>query len=323
MSEAKSERYIFGPVPSRRLGKSLGIDVVPFKTCTFDCIYCQLGRTTNKTAERKEWVPFEEVLKELRNKLALEPDYITIGGSGEPTLYSRIGDMIDEIHGMTEIPVAVITNGSLLWDSLVRNDLSKADVVMPSLDVGTEGLLQAVNRPHPSIHFDWLVEGLIAFRREFRGLYWLEVLLLSGYTAYESEVRKIAKAVAKIKPDEVHLNTCVRPAVEEYAHMVNREKLVELADLFSPPAEVIVEPEQGPTRKLSSADSQAVLQLLKRRPCTTQDIAAGLGMHPAEVAKDIEILIRDGLVDARKGDRETVHYVASRLPRGLRGRTAE
>lgn len=312
MDSVKSGQYIFGPVPSRRLGRSLGVDVVPFKTCTFDCIYCQLGRTTHKTTERREWVPLEEALEELRGKLALEPDYITIGGSGEPTLYSKIGDLIDGIHAMTDIPVAVLTNGSLLWDEVVRSELSKADVVMPSLDVGSKTLFRTVNRPHPAIDFDRLIEGLIAFRRQYSGLYWLEVLLLSGYTGMEAEVKRIAKKAAEIKPDEVHLNTCIRPPVEEYAYAVDRRKLVQLADLFSPPAEVIAESEPASTRNISGAGSQAILRLLKRRPCTVSDIATGLDMRPAEAVKDIESLMLQGFVDARRTNGRGVYYVASR-----------
>jgi len=123
--------YIFGPVPSRRLGRSLGVDLVPFKTCTYDCIYCQLGRTTNKTAERREWVPLNEVLAELQDKLATKPDYITLSGSGEPTLYSRLDDLIDRIRSMTDVPVAVLTNGSLLWQKEVRRQLMDAHLVIP------------------------------------------------------------------------------------------------------------------------------------------------------------------------------------------------
>lgn len=298
----KSGPCIFGPVPSRRLGRSLGVDVVPFKTCTFDCIYCQLGRTTNKTTERREWVPLKRILEDLRGKLPLEPDYITIAGSGEPTLYSRIGDLIAEIHAITEIPVAVLTNGSLLWDDAVRSELLKADVVLPSLDVGSKTLFQVVNRPHPAIDFDRLIEGLIAFRCQFHGLYWLEVLLLCGYTAIEAEVKKIANRAAEIKPNEVHLNTCIRPPVEEYAYAVDWRRLVQLADLFSPPAEVITDSQPGVIRTIASGDSEAILQLLRRRPCTASDIAASLGIAPSEAVKNIESLMLQGFAEARKGN---------------------
>ena len=260
MDYVKRGDHIFGPVPSRRLGRSLGVDVVPFKTCTFDCIYCQLGRTTNRTVERREWVPLDAVVDELRGKLALRPDYITIGGSGEPTLYSRIGELIDGIRSMTDIPVAVLTNGSLLWKQDVRNDLRKAHVVIPSLDVGDNVLFQVVNRPHPAITFERLLDGLAAFRQEFQGEYWLEVLLLAGYTAIEAEVKKIAKRTAEIGPDRVHLNTCVRPPAEEYAYAVDWQRLIDLAGLFTPPAEVIADFEPGLSRTTQTADSREILR---------------------------------------------------------------
>ena len=132
MSEKRS--YLFGPVASRRLGLSLGVDIIPFKTCTLDCLYCQIGRTTEKTSRRSDFVPIEEVLAELKQRLAegLEADYITLSGSGEPTLHLRIGELIDGIKGITDIPVAIITNGTLLHDENVRKDCCKADLVVPS-----------------------------------------------------------------------------------------------------------------------------------------------------------------------------------------------
>lgn len=207
--------------------------------------------------------------------------------------------------------MAVLTNGSLLWDETVRNDLSKADVVMPSLDVGTKTLFQTINRPHPAISFDRLTEGIVAFRRQYRGLYWLEVLLLSGYTAMEAEVKKIAKKVAEIKPDVVHLNTCVRPPAENYAYAVEWRELVQLANLFSPPAEVIAELKPDLTRKILSVNIQAMLQLIKRRPCTAADIATGLSVTPSEAVKNIEILMLHGLAKPRRNNTGDVYYVAS------------
>ncbi len=322
MGYVKHKGYVYGPVPSRRLGRSLGIDVVPFKTCTFDCIYCQLGRTTNKTTERREWVPLDGVLDELRGKLAFRPDYITIGGSGEPTLYSRVGELIEEIRSITDIPVAVLTNGSLLWRPDVRESLLNADVVVPSLDAGDSTLFQAINRPHQDITFDRLLEGLAAFRKEFRGEYWLEVLLLAGYTAMEAEVKKIAKRTAEIGPDRVHLNTCVRPPVEEFAYAVDWRHLVELADLFTPPAEVIVDFQAGLSPTTSTVGDRQILEMLKRRPCTATDVAAGLGVHPADVMEKIEILLQKDLIESRNADNGHTYYVAGRLRKGPKANTA-
>ncbi len=193
-------KYLYGPVPSRRLGRSLGIDLVPFKTCTYDCIYCQLGHTTNKTLERLSYVPVKEILNELKRKLATgeRPDYISIAGSGEPTLHSYIGELIGMIKNMTNIPVAVLTNGSLLYLPEVRAALMQADLVIPSLDAGDEKMFQYVNRPHPDISFDNMVNGLIAFTRDFPGQVWLEVLLISGVTSMAADVKKIATLAKKI-----------------------------------------------------------------------------------------------------------------------------
>ena len=168
--------HVFGPVPSRRLGRSLGIDLVPFKICTYNCIYCQLGPTTNLTLERKEWVPFDKVIEEAREKIRSADgiDYITFSGSGEPTLHSRIGELIREFKRLSSIPVAVLTNGSLLWQKDVQDDLLEADLVIPSLDAPDRGLFRHVNRPHPDLAFDQVVEGLVKFRERYHGRIWLE-----------------------------------------------------------------------------------------------------------------------------------------------------
>ncbi len=183
-------RYIFGPVPSRRLGRSLGVDLVPFKTCTYDCIYCQLGRTPCTTTERKEWVPLDGVLEDLRQKLSTRPDYITLSGSGEPTLYSRLDELIDRIKTMTDVPVAVLTNGALFADKELRRQLMEADLVVPSLDAGDEAMFQMVNRPHQDISFEHMLQGLIDFRREYQGKYWLEGVRHRGLHGHSQRTRK-------------------------------------------------------------------------------------------------------------------------------------
>ena len=240
MSTAKCN-HVFGPVPSRRLGRSLGVDLVPFKTCSYDCIYCQLGRTTNKTIQRKEWVPLDEVVAELKDKLSTRPDYITLSGSGEPMLYSRTGELIDHIKTMTDVPVAALTNGSLLWQPEVRSQLTNADLVIPSLDAGDKEMCQAVNRPHEDISFERMLEGLIDFRCEYEGQYWLEVMLLAGHNAIHVEVQKLAECVSRIRPDRTQLNTATRPPAEDWAAAIQRPRLKELAAMFNPPAEVIAD----------------------------------------------------------------------------------
>ncbi|OGV48791.1 MAG: radical SAM protein [Lentisphaerae bacterium GWF2_44_16] len=283
--------HIFGPVPSRRLGRSLGVDLVPFKTCTYDCIYCQLGKTTCKTMRRQEWVSLDEVLKELKENLASNPDYITLSGSGEPTLYSRIDELITGIRSMTDIPIAVLTNGSLLWQKEVRSQLLKADLIIPSLDAGDKVLFEAVNRPHPEISFESMLDGLKSLRDEFQGQYWLEVLITGGYTAINSELEKIAALVAKIMPDRVQLNTVTRPPAEDFAMGISRERLEEFAGLFDPRAEVIADFRGIHSAPDFSAARESVLELLRRRPCSIDDIANGLGIHRNEAVKYAEELL--------------------------------
>jgi wyosine [tRNA(Phe)-imidazoG37] synthetase (radical SAM superfamily) len=290
------KNYIFGPVPSRRLGRSLGIDLVPYKTCSYDCIYCQLGRTNCKTIERKEWAPLDAVLEELKRMLSTQPDYITLSGSGEPTLFSRIGELIDQVKTISDIPVAVLTNGSLLWQEDVRRQLSHADLVIPSLDAGNESLFHLVNRPHESISFDKMLDGLSAFRREYTGQYWLEVFVLNGYSASQTELACLRECIDRIRPDRVQLNTVTRPPAEDYAIGVSQERLWEIAQVFSPVAQVIVDKLPAPLTHESSVRQEDILELLSRRPCSTDEIAVGLGMHPNEVVKCVQNLLAQGLI---------------------------
>lgn len=291
--------HVFGPVPSRRLGRSLGVDLVPFKTCTYDCIYCQLGATTCKTLRRREWVPVERVLEELEKKLDTRPDYITLSGSGEPTLFSPIGKLIEGIRELTDIPIAVLTNGSLLDSWQVQRELSLADLVIPSLDAGNEATFQLVNRPHEGVSFENMLAGLVAFRRRFRKPYWLEVFLLGGYTDSEQELAAIRHCVECIRPDRVQLNTVSRPPAEANVIAVPRARLEEIAATFSPPAQVIAEFDSVPALEAGEASGEDILQLLCRRPCSVDDIVGGLGMHRTEVLKSLGHLKMAGLVEGR------------------------
>ncbi|HDP26352.1 MAG TPA: radical SAM protein [Deltaproteobacteria bacterium] len=289
--------HVFGPVPSRRLGRSLGVDLVPLKTCTYDCIYCQLGRTTDLTIERREWFPLEEILEDLRDRLESRPDWITLSGSGEPTLYSRMGELISRIRSMTDIPVAVLTNGSLLWQEDVQKQLLDAHLVIPSLDAGDQRMFTAVNRPHSSISFDLMVDGLTAFREVYSGQLWLEAFILSGYTALHHQAMKIAERACSIRPDRVQLNTVSRPPAEDCAAGVDHSRLQKIASLFSPPAEVIAESRGIHGASDFSVTRDTVLDLLRRRPCTLEDIAEGLGIHVNEAAKYVEDLLKSDLVE--------------------------
>jgi wyosine [tRNA(Phe)-imidazoG37] synthetase (radical SAM superfamily) len=291
-------RYIYGPVPSRRLGLSLGVDLVPFKTCTYDCVYCQLGRTTHKTVDRLEYIPMADVLGELEQKLAdgPVPDYVTLSGAGESTLNEGIGQLISEIKKFTYIPIAVLTNGSLLWQPEVQDALMEADLVLPSLDAGDEFLFRYVNRPHREITFDQMIHGTAEFTRRFPKPVWLEVFLLAGVTAILPEVQKIAALAREIQPQRVQLNTVSRPPCEEFACPVSLEQMQEFANLFDGKAEVISEDSKPRSPALHEATDAEILALLSRRPCTVQGVSTGLGLHVNETVKRLEVLVEGGSV---------------------------
>lgn len=296
----RKPKYLYGPVPSRRLGRSLGVDIIPYKICTYDCIYCQLGRTTQKTVERKEYVPFADVKKDIEDTLSrgVKADYITISGSGEPTLHSKLHHLTRAIKEMTDIPLAVITNGSLLGDAAVRDALAYADLVVPSLDAGDETMFAYVNRPHPEITFENMVTGLVDFRQQFRNTMWLEVLLLDGTPGLDAGVEKIAQLTERIQPDMVQLNTVARPPAEDFAGRVPMSKMRRLARLFPVKTECIA-PYQGDKTVSGRAATDDVFALIRRRPCSLYDVARGLGISHNEALKHLDALIERGCIRTR------------------------
>lgn len=303
--------YVYGPVPSRRLGRSLGVDLVPFKTCSYDCIYCQLGRTTNLTLDLDEYAPVDGLLAELREKLrpGPRPDFIGLAGSGEPTLHVQLGEIIARVKSLTDVPVAVLTNGSLLWRPEVRASLAEADLVMPSLDAGTPASFTRVNRPHPDLSFERMVDGLLTFSHEYRGRIWLEVLLLAGLNDRRDEVARIAAIAERMRLDRVQLNTVSRPPTEASALALAPRDLEQLSGLFSCPCEVIAETRHDGAELAAGSEhgAERIVALLGRRPCTVEGIATGLALAPNEVLKHLDRLCAEGVVRARRRG-EAVFY---------------
>ena len=287
--------------------------MVPFKTCTYDCVYCQLGRTTNKTHERKEYVTAETILSEIDRKLAEadRPDYITLAGSGEPTLNSGIGKIIRGIKGITTIPVAVLTNGSLLWMDEIQEALMAADLVIPSLDAGDDFLFHYVNRPHADIPFEKMVDGLAAFTKRFKGEVWLEVLLLAGVTGFSAETEKLAAIANGLGVARIQLNTAMRPPAEDFALALSAEQLLELKGLFHGQVDVISENVQTITEGVAfgQAGDADIVALLNRRPCTVEGIAAGLALPPNDVLKRVLLLRQRGAVKAVRKDNALFYEV--------------
>jgi len=306
----KSYRYLYGPVPSRRLGRSLGIDLVPHKICTYDCIYCQIGKTTDKTLVRKEYVPAKEVLEEVSRFLREETsfiDHLSISGSGEPTLHSKIRSVIEEIKTITSIPIAVITNGSLLYEEKVRQDLLRADIVLPSLDAISSEVFLRINRPRSGLSIEKVIEGMVEFRRVYKGQIWLEILLCKGVNDSKEELLKMKKAIDRIQPDLIHLNTVVRPPSEKWVAPLSQKEMEEIQAFFGEKASIISEFDRHPSSMIERDIKEEILRILRRRPLSLADLSKGMGIPLNELDKYIKPLTQEGKIKTRNfGD--SVYY---------------
>ncbi len=238
-------KYIYGPVKSRRLGLSLGISLTPYKICDFDCIYCQLGKTREPTVARKEYITIEEALNELRSWLqnnteeAKSLNYITISGSGEPTLNIKIGEAIREIRKITTLPVAVITNASLLNDAQVREALLGAGLIVPSLNTVSLKIFRQIDRPHRNIKIEEIIHGLLSLRKEFQGKIWLEVMIVKGVNDDLGQIRRLKDIIDKINPDKVQINSPVRTTAEKDVFPADKRKLEKIREILGDKCEIV------------------------------------------------------------------------------------
>lgn len=308
-------KYLFGPVPSRRLGMSLGIDLVPHKVCTLNCVYCECGRTTALTLERKEYVLYDEVAGEIDHYLKNNPapDYITFSGSGEPTLNARIGDVLHFIKRKSgDIPVAVLTNGTLLYDQQVRRELLQADVVLPSLDAATEKIFHKINRPFHTLNISDYIQGLVDFRREYTGKIWLEVLIIPEINDTVENIALLRDAFLRIQPEEIQLNTLDRPGTVENLRAAARKELQEIVDSWNLPAVKIIAaaPERKNVVSYRNDTESAILETIKRRPCTLEDLHKILGLHINEINKYLDVLENEGRVASLHENRGLFYKVA-------------
>jgi wyosine [tRNA(Phe)-imidazoG37] synthetase (radical SAM superfamily) len=300
---------VFGPVPSRRLGMSLGLDLVPKKVCSLDCVYCEVGKTTKLTLERMEYVPFEKITGEVRawfDHSTTDPDYITFSGSGEPTLNSRIGELIDFVKNLRpDIPVAVLTNGTLLYDADVRNALMEADLVLPSLDAAREESFQRINRPAGGLSMKRYIQGLVDFRKIYRGKIHLEVCIIPGYNNGEEDILSLKEVLEAIGPDKVQLNTLDRPGTVEGLRPAGHLELMEIKESLALPQVDIIA--QAPRRKNIAAyrtDAEtAIMETIARRPCTVQDLSEILGLHDHEIQKYLGVLASEKRIAAVRQER--------------------
>jgi wyosine [tRNA(Phe)-imidazoG37] synthetase (radical SAM superfamily) len=238
-------KYIYGPVKSRRIGLSLGVSLTPLKTCSFDCVYCQLGLTTVLVSERCSYLPTEVVIEELKlwlegnKEQAASLDYITLSGFGEPTLNLELDSFINKIKALTAVPVAVITNSSTIFDPAVRHALARVSLVVPSLDAASDEIFARIDRPHPNIKIQQVVDGLVSLRREFSGKIWLEVMVVKGLNDDLRHIKKLKIAIDKINPDKIQLNSPVRNTACEDVLPVTEKKLKKIKEILGDKCDIV------------------------------------------------------------------------------------
>ena len=305
---------LFGPVPSRRLGMSLGIDLVPYKTCTMDCIYCESGGTTNLTLDRQEFFPLSNVLAELEIYLDTEPelDFVTFSGAGEPTLYSEIGSVISFIkENYPQYKVALLTNGMLLSDQKTFNDVKSVDLIVPSLDAADEATFQKINRPSDKFDFSLLIDSFQRFHKLSDAEFILEIFIVPGLNDTTDALSGFADAIEYINPDKVQLNSLDRPGTEAWVPKVTEEAMQKVKQALkgSVPIEIVGKFTHSEAAKLAEEGSEyknidkKILDLIARRPATVDDFKASTGYSEATIRKVLKRMIKKHLIISEKRER--------------------
>ncbi len=307
-------KALYGPLYSRRLGMSLGLDIIPYKTCSYNCIYCHEGETTSLTLERREYLPPEQVLRELSTLKGEKifkgrsVDYITFAGSGEPTLNTNIGSYISYLKDNCPIPIAVITNGSLLWKEEVRRSIMGADLVIPSLDALSEDSFQRINRPFPGLSLEKVLQGLVDFCENFSGAIWLEILLCSGINDSFEELEHFASLLKDLPLQKIQVNTVSRPPAEFWAFPSTPEKLDQCRELLGPRVTVIEDTLTSIRKDLEGRLRRRVCELLQRRPYTLEELQNELQKSGHEIIKVVARMEKEGLVERTLSNNKSLFY---------------
>jgi wyosine [tRNA(Phe)-imidazoG37] synthetase (radical SAM superfamily) len=316
MTEQTNFKYLYGPVPSRRLGLSLGVDIIPAKYCTYDCIYCQVRKTDNLSIERKSFYPVDDIIEEIETKLSSDsnkPDRITFSGSGEPTLNIDIGKIINEIKKITDIPVAVITNGSLLWMPEVRQELLSADLVVPSMDSVILESFNKINKPYKELDLEKIKNGIIDFKKVFNRELWLEILLVKDINDDEKNIDALVEYSKQLKPDRIQLNTVARPPAYSSAQPVENERMKAIAKRFNPEADIALA--YASKKELSGKKeikSELILDMIKRRPCSIKDILDSLHYEQKEVIAQLSEFVQKDIAEIEIVSRVDYYTIKNR-----------
>lgn len=304
-------KYLFGPVPSRRLGYSLGIDLVPHKTCTFDCIYCEVGKTTDLTAVRRDFNNSDSIIEEAKSFLEGYEgriDYITFTGSGEPTLNIKLGHIAREIKKITKIPLALITNTALFGMEDVRRDAMEFDVVLPSLDSVTEESFRQVNKPHRDIRLDSIIDGLIKFSQEYRGRILLEILFVKNVNDSDKDIMALRRILEKMNIDRIQINTVIRPPAYSFARPIDEGDRERIKNLLGDKVQIELAFTPGSLNRTGAGEDE-VKKLLQRRPCTYEQISTALGIPSEELNSIIDKLEKSKSIRVDKFGEEFYYSV--------------
>ena len=311
-------RYLFGPVPSRRLGMSLGIDVIPKKICSLDCVYCEVGKTTKLTTDRKEYMSFSKIEAELLDYFENnnpDPDFFTFSGYGEPTLNTKIGSIIELLKTKKpHIPIAVLTNGTLLYDKELRKSLLKSDIVLPSLDAVLPDSFQKINRPAKEITVENYIDGLVKFRDEYSGKIYLEVFILPDYNDSKEDIVALKAAIERIRPDKVQINTLDRPGTVENIRPATREELERIvAILDNKNVEITAAAPQRKNVISYRKDAEAtIIETISRRPCTLDDLSHILGLHVNEINKYLDVIEAEDKIEVIRQERGVFYQLKNK-----------
>ncbi|MBN1155542.1 radical SAM protein [candidate division KSB1 bacterium] len=311
----RSFKHLFGPVSSRRLGISLGVNLVTHKTCPFDCVYCECGATTHFTTNRSEYVPAEEVIKELADYLSNKPilDYITFSGSGEPTLHSKLGTIVSYLKSnYPNYNIALITNGALLSQPELLAEVKHIDLIIPSLDAVSEDIFRKIDRPIRSLKSADVIHSLIQLRQHFKGQIWLEIFIIPGLNDHDDEIDKFNDVLEQIKPDRIQLNSLDRPGTEAWVKEAEPELLKRIAEKLNRDTEIISRFKSKSYIENNRASIQeSIINILKRHPYTVEDLASMTGLHTDEIRPYIETLLNDGCLEFERLDHGVLLRVAS------------
>jgi len=310
----------YGPVLSRRFGYSLGIDIIPYKVCSYDCIYCQLGSTTKKTVDRKSYIKLDmdqfekDLTRIIDNNERI--DYVTFSGSGEPTLNIDLGKLIRKVKKTTGIPVAVLTNGSLLHRADVLKDIIEADLIKVSMDAPDQKIFEVINKPYPGLHFADLSRGLNMLMKNYRGRIWLEIMMIKGINdsleaAYDFEtlLKSLQKEYIKADLENIHLNTPIRPTETGGLGIPDSKRLEEFRKMLGKKAVIIKDYEISKDRKKDSIMAGDIISLARRRPVTVRDISKSLDININEVIKAIKVLMERNEIRTRMHNNRKYYYV--------------